>query len=39
MYKAKKEACLIKTIPCLRYLAHQGLRGHGNDQDSNFKQL
>ena len=39
--KSQNRACLIKIISCLRYLAHQGLplRGHGNDQDSNFKQL
>ena len=36
----KNRACLIKIILCLRYLARQGLplRGHGNDQDSSFKQ-
>ena len=39
--KSQIRACLIKIISCLRYLACQGLplRGHGNDQDSNFKQL
>ena len=39
--KSQNRACLIKFISCLRYLARQGLplRGHGNDQDSNFKQL
>ena len=33
--------CLIKITSCLCYLARQGLslNGHGNDQDSNFKQL
>ena len=39
--KSQNRACLIKIISYLRYLARQGLplRGHGNDQDSNFKQL
>ena len=39
--KSQNRACLTKIISCLRYLACQGfpLRGHGNDQDSNFKQL
>ena len=33
--------CLTNITSCLRYLARQGLslNGHGNDQDSNFKQL
>ena len=33
--------CLMKITSCLCYLARQGLslNGHGNDQDSNFKQL
>ena len=37
----QNRACLIKIISCLRYLPRQGLplRGHGNDQDSSFKQL
>ena len=39
--KSQNRPCLTKIISCLRYLACQGfpLRGHGNDQDSNFKQL
>ena len=39
--QSQNRACLIKIISYLRYLARQGLplRGHGNDQDSNFKQL
>ena len=39
--KSQNRACLIKISSPLRYLARQGLplRGHGNDQDSNFKQL
>ena len=38
--QSQNRACL-KIISCLRYLACQGLPlcGHGNDQDSNFKQL
>ena len=30
-----------RIISCLRHLVRQGLRlrGHGNDQESNFKQL
>ena len=38
---SQNRTCLIKIILCLCYLARQGLplRGHGNDQDSNFKQL
>ena len=39
--QSQNRACLIKIIERLRYLAHQGLLlyGHGNDQDSNIKQL
>ena len=39
--QSQNSACLIKIISCLCYLARQRLplRGHGNDQDSNSKQL
>ena len=39
--QSQNRACLIKIISCLCYLAHHGLPlgGHGNYQDSNFKQL
>ena len=39
--QSQNRACLINMISYLRYLGRQGLplRGHGNDQDSNFKQL
>ena len=39
--KSQNRACLIKIILCQCYLARKGLplRGHGNDQDSNFIQL
>ena len=37
--QSQNGACLIKIISCLRYLDRQGFppRGHGNEQDSNFK--
>ena len=37
----QNRSALVKIISALRYLARQGLplRGHGNDIDSNFKQL
>ena len=39
--KCENRASLLKILSCLRYLARQGLllRGHGNNKDSNFKQL
>ena len=39
--QSQNRAYLISIISYLRYLARQGLplRGHGNERDSNFKQL
>ena len=40
--QSQNRACLTRiTSLCLRYLARQRLplRGHGNNQDSNFKPL
>ena len=39
--QSQNRAYLIKIISYLRYLTRKGLslREHGNDQDSNFKQL
>ena len=39
--QCQNRTCLIRIISCLPYLASQRLplRGHGNYQDSNFKQL
>ena len=41
MVKINSRACLIKIVLYLDYQPRQRLplRSHGNDQDSNFKQL
>ena len=39
--KLERRKCFLKILSNLRFLAHQGLplRGHGDEQDSNFIQL